>query len=89
MRKYKNDDIIPTKEEIREILNQVAEAQQGKNPREMPVLILQAWFAKCMYKAFNHIANQYDDASLNMKKEIEQTMNKFDNALRIRDNNTE
>ena len=63
MRKRKTTDLVPTKDEIKEILSQVFEAQakqDSRNLQDLPVVIFQAWVGQVVINAFNRVKNEYD-----------------------------
>ena len=67
----RSKDLIPSENEIRQILAQVFQAQAGQDPRNLPVAILQAWVGQVMIKAFNEISNEYDKSSNEFRAEVE------------------
>lgn len=78
--------LIPTKEEITEILKQVSQAQMEQpDLKKLPVAILQAWSDCVMRKAFNQIEGEYNKPFNQFKdkmiKPAEQFGNEVDKAI--------
>lgn len=71
--------LIPTKEEIREILVQMLQAQIEKpDPMKVPVAILQAWAGRIVLKAFSIMEGEYSKSLDQFKDEVEKAIKEFE-----------
>jgi NADH:ubiquinone oxidoreductase subunit D len=87
MKSKKIVDIMPTKDEVREILSQVFKAQMvenfdSKNIRNLSVAIFQAWCGRMMLKAFNKIGGEYDKSYSEYIAVVEKAVKSFENEVR-------
>jgi len=78
--------LIPTKEENREILAQILQAQIEKpDPMNLPVAIFRAWTNCVVRKAFNRVEGEHGKASDELKAEMikpaEQLGNEIDKTF--------
>jgi hypothetical protein len=85
--KEKVTDLIPTKDEAREIISQVIKAQtalglEPQNIRNIPVAIFQAWCVHMMLKAFDKVNSEYDKSSSGFRAEVERTVKELDNEIK-------
>ena len=70
--------LIPTKEEITEILKQVSQAQiENPNPMNLPVAILQAWVGCIEQKALAQVGGVYNETASQFKDEVIKTAEQF------------
>jgi hypothetical protein len=84
MRKKKTTDLVPTKDEIREILSQVFEAQAEqhfRNIQDLPVVLLQAWTGQVVLNAFNSVKNQYDKSANELIAETKKAIRRLKNSI--------
>jgi len=74
--------LIPTKEEIAEILKQVSQAQKEKpDLMEVPVAILRAWTDCVVRKAVNRLEGECGKASDELKAEMMKPAEQLDKAI--------
>ena len=73
--------LIPSEDEIRQILAQVSQAQARQDPRNLLVAILQAWVGQVMIKAFNKISNEYDKSFNEFRAEVEKTIRRLEDSI--------
>lgn len=74
--------LIPTKDDIGEILSQVSEAQKKKpDLMSLPTAILQAWVGCIVQKAFNRLEGERDEAANQLKDEVVKTAEQFGNEI--------
>ncbi len=73
--------LIPSDDEIHEILAQVLQAQAKQDPRNLPVAILQAWIGQVMIKAFNKIGNEYGKSSNEFRVEVEKAIRRLEDSI--------
>ncbi len=74
-------DLIPSEDEIRQILAQLSQAQARQDPKNLPVAILQAWVGQAMIKAFNKISNEYDKSSNEFRAEMEKAIRRLEDSI--------
>jgi hypothetical protein len=89
--KSKNVDIIPTKDEVKEILAQIFQAQTNhiiqitwkpENIQNAPIVLVQAWLGRMMLKAFDKINSEYDKSANEFRAEVEKAIKGFENEVR-------
>lgn len=87
MKSKKIVDIMPTKDEAREIISQIFRAQMAegfdpKNIRNLSVTMFQKWCGHMMLKAFEKMNNEYDKSANELKAEVEKAIKGFENEIR-------
>jgi len=75
-------DLIPTKEEITEVLKQVLQAQKEKpDPMKVPLAFFRAWTDCVVRKAFNRIEGEHGKASDEFMDEVKRSSEQFGNEV--------
>lgn len=84
MSKEKMTNLIPTQNEIKEILSQVFQAQAEKhfgNIKDLPVVILQAWVNQVVLKAFNKTRDELYKSSGEFLAELNKTIKRLEDSI--------
>jgi hypothetical protein len=90
LKSRKSADIIPTKDETREILAQIFQAQthqitQGtwkpENIQNAPIILTQAWLGRMLLKTINQIDDEYFKSFEQFKMEVKKAVEEFDNKV--------
>jgi hypothetical protein len=83
-KRSKNADLIPTEDEIREILSQIFEAQAEQNHRkikDLPVVILKAWVSHTVLKAFNKTRRELYKSSDDFLAEMDKIIRRLEDSM--------
>lgn len=67
--------------EVKEILHQVLEAQKNQDPRNLPIVFLQAWTENVVFKAFNQVKDEYDKATERFMAEATKAVEEFEKEV--------
>jgi hypothetical protein len=90
MKNMKSVNIIPTKDEVKEILAQVFKAQtdhitqrtwKPEDIQNSPIVLAQAWLGRMVLKAFDKINSEYDKSANELRAKFEKAVKKFEDEM--------
>jgi ribosomal protein S24E len=67
-------NLLPTEDDIRNILSQVMQT----DPRQIPVAMLQIWFGHHMLRIFNRLEDEVDKSVEEFKSELEKAIKRLE-----------
>jgi len=82
MSKDKATSLIPTKDEVKEILSQVFQAQANQDPKNLPATILQAWVGRIVINALKRMDKEYDKSASEFRAEVEKAVEGFEKEVK-------